>query len=95
MSGVTLGICLPPFVVVLCPYIGDVSCPLSNYCLPYVLPFWRCLQVAIEGTPRQCAEAWSIIELVLERYPVVEAFMTLHPAPPPSLEDSGANSGEF
>ena len=48
----------------------------------------------IRGTPRQCAEAWSIVEQVLERYPVVEAFMSNHPAPRPTAEELAAK-GDF
>lgn len=50
------------------------------------------LKVTIKGTPRQCTEAWAIVQEVLERYPVVEAFMVRYPPPPPSLEDTATPS---
>lgn len=59
-------------------------------CFTYKRGLLALLQVTITGTPRQCTEAWAIVKAVLERYPVVEAFMVHHPPPPPSLDETAA-----
>lgn len=41
-------------------------------------------QVTVEGTLRQCQEAWGILKVGVERYPYVEAFERYHPPPEPT-----------